>query len=143
MKDEKILLITLILILQPIPSFGSSLDGKGIICKEYERSYFELPFEGFLFEDYRLVHYQFIQLKNDVIIDKHNYDYKTDENTIHWKNHRLDRKSLFVHRYKDTYKQYGFTHLCEQHNTNEFMEIIHNIKKLKQKRYNKNPTMIF
>ena len=108
---KKILLITLIFILQTIPTFGNSLDGKGFICKEYERSYFELPFEGFLFEDNMLVHYQFIQLKNDVIIDKHNYDYKTDENSIHWKNHRLDRKSLFVNRYKDTYKQYGFTHL--------------------------------
>ena len=69
MKNEKILLITLILILQSIPSFSSSLNGKGIICKEYERSYYELPFEGFLFEDNMLVHYQFIQLKNDIIID--------------------------------------------------------------------------
>ena len=143
MKNEKILLVTLIFILQSFPSFGGSLDGKGFICKEYERSHFELPFEGFLFEDNMLVHYQFIQSKNHVIIDKHNYDYKTDENSIHWKDHRLDRKSLFVHGYKDTYKQYKFTHLCEQHNANDFMEKIYNIKKLKQKRYNKNPTMIF
>ena len=40
-----------------------------------------------------LVHYQLIQSKNDVIIEKHNYDYKIDENSIHWKDHRtLDRK---------------------------------------------------
>ena len=51
MKNEKILLVTLIFILQSFPSFGGSLDGKGFICKEYERPHFELPFEGFLFEN--------------------------------------------------------------------------------------------
>ena len=48
---KKILLITLLFILQSIPSFGNSIDGKGIVCNSFRDRSFD---RGFFFEESKI-----------------------------------------------------------------------------------------
>ena len=90
---KKILLITLIFILQSIPSFGSSIEGKGLIC---EHPKFEW-YIGFFFEGGKVFTDRF-----DVSKDKYRitalptHEYETTKNLIYWdeKFWKLDRKKL-------------------------------------------------
>ena len=95
MKMKKILLITLIFILQSISSFGSSIEGKGIVCLSELEKYHV----GFFFEGGK-VFYDYFEVSKDQyrIQEGIPSEYKTTKDTIYWNEEYwlLDRETLWL-----------------------------------------------
>ncbi len=82
MKMKKILLITLIFILQSIPSLGNSIEGKGVVCVSF---YTENKYNGFFFEGGK-VFYDYFEVSKDEyrIMEGIQLEYETTKDTIYW-----------------------------------------------------------
>ena len=111
---KKIILITLIFILQSIPSFGNSINGKGLICSVEERKLsskekFQIEINkeyliGLFFDDGEVKEYRLRKSSDDQFeFYKFRYGmkYKTSQNWIYWDDFRgrFHRKHLQLYRY--------------------------------------------
>ena len=82
---KQILIITLLFILQSIPSFGGSLNGKGLVCVNIiDPDNFVNSYVGFHFENEFMYEYYFNTDKDKVSLRNVQWDYKTDEKYIWW-----------------------------------------------------------
>ena len=141
---KKILLITLIFILQSFPSFGNSIDGKGLVCEHINKEdpYLKNHYLGLLFGDETMRMFLFKRSNDEVLLEDHRtFRYYTDKDQIYWINYKhkdyVDRKTLNLiqHSYSDDKKIH--THRCMVYENHYlFMKELHRIRKLKQRIYN-------
>ena len=136
---KKILLITLIFILQSFPSFGNSIDGKGLVCNSFRDRSFD---KGFFFEErtfgkdiFRVKQFQMGLLKDKYRLEiSYYHDYKTTKDYIMWsgKYWTLDRESLLLYENNLTKPKY----ICEVYNSKDlWMGKLNSIKEKLQNDY--------
>lgn len=135
---KKLLLITIILLLQSFPSFGNP-NGKGIIC-DFERERKDgYPFTvGFKFNDNK-VEGSFIDQKNDEFyIERDTFSFFTTDKTIEWGSidyrFELDRKTLILKSIEKT-TIFGYFQ-CEVHSEKVYLEKMIQLKNQYQSKYN-------
>ncbi len=141
---KKILLITLIFILQSIPSFGNSIDGKGLVCKQIELEGVKKDsYEGFLFGDETFREFSFDRSNDEVRLKRRTTTdyYHTNKDQIWWRNDThieyVDRKTLnLIQRFYSDGREIH-THRCMVYENRQlFMKELHRIRHFKQKIYN-------
>jgi len=137
---KKLLLITVIFILQSFPSLGDP-SGKGIICKCIETECTFKKSGHYFLKNKVKVHY-FKRKKDEIIIKfKENDYYRVTGSNIEWKyydsgNYSLDRKTLkltidFPSFNKKFYSQ------CTLYKGSHFNREIRKLRKYYQKKYDK------
>ena len=137
---KKLLLITVIFILQLFPSLGDPI-GKGIICKCIEEKC-TLKKRGHYFSKNKVKVHYFKREKDEIIIKfKENDYYRVTSSNIEWKyydsgNYSLDRKTLkltidFPSFNKKIYSQ------CTLYKGFHFNREIRKLRKYYQKEYDK------
>ena len=159
---KKLFLITIILLLQSFPSYGSSPNGKGLICKCVEcilgtidwTSYIEekkYPTEvGYFFKNDK-VKYYFIRKKNDKIFmsesffkgEKEPKPYMSDLNKIEWGKYfgitylyTLDRETLLLKKRFNEDKSISTIRKCEPYDSfNKFEKKMNELSLTYQKKY--------
>lgn len=144
---KKILTIILILIIHSFPTFSSSPNDKGVICKcvaykDGKGCPYMYPIRGFFFSNNKVIGSGFNRKKDTYkIFYSKKVNYYTSEKLINWYSkvddmyltHTLNRKTLEL---KSTNRDYSFKSKCELFNKLNYDNKIQNIKNSLQSEYN-------
>ena len=161
---KKLLIITLIFLIQVFPSFGS-VDGKGIVCKCLDckldhldpSSYMpnNIPTEiGFHFKINKVAIYYISKIGDDIKVSENNQTslrkkkrFSTDENKIKWTYrdslniyaYELDRKTLNLRKMNIIKTETHNLRMCEAFSEIEFFKKMNQLSEKYQNNYNNKP----
>lgn len=133
---KQLFIIILFILLQSFPSFGSSPNGKGIVCNCNLTCRGDFKDRGWFFNNDRVTLHYFVEKNTKIIIEqgKKNPVFRLTVNKISWEGYflyELDRKSLIV-KY-DKIERTCFLHKTKK----DYFTHLKNLKKIYQNEINK------
>ena len=124
---KKLIIITIVLLLQSFPSVGE-LNGKRLICEcktspllscEKEKGYEKyLYVDGYKFENNKIIKDYYSKLKDKITLSTVQITYSTNTSFIKWKSidkfvsYTLDRKNLKINKH-DLVLDWKYTYQCK------------------------------